>query len=199
MDIETGEDRKKRHPIDGSMSRVGKVAVAWVPTREISQDEWIAIGRRLGGISRCNQWWLGDWLRYGAGRWGERYVRAAKITGYDPRTLANVASIAAVFKASRRRDNLTWSHHAAVSALPELEQEEWLDRAASHRLSVADLRIELRAAKKGEGTENAEEESSHQIVFCPHCGHRLSDEDLKKKAARQNRHRDRRKHIGTHA
>jgi hypothetical protein len=26
--------------------------------------EWVAAGCRLGGISRCNQWWLGDRLRY---------------------------------------------------------------------------------------------------------------------------------------
>ncbi|HWO48080.1 MAG TPA: hypothetical protein VNM41_08470, partial [Solirubrobacterales bacterium] len=67
-------------------------------------------------MSRCNQWWLGDWVRYGADKWGEKYTQAARITGYDPRSLANMASIAAAFDSSRRRDDLTWSHHVAVAA-----------------------------------------------------------------------------------
>jgi hypothetical protein len=150
------------------------------------------VGRRLGGISRCNQWWLGDWVRYGAEKWGEKYTQAAKITGYDPRSLANMASISTAFKSSRRRDDLTWSHHVAVAALSEEEQESWLDRAAAEALSVADLRTELRAAPKrgkdalpaagvelgaspGEGVEGREDEPE---ILCPQCGYRLAQGDL---------------------
>lgn len=169
-------------------------AVAWQPKRNLARHEWLVVGKRLGGISRCNQWWLGDWVRYGAEKWGEKYTRAAKITGYDPRSLANMASIAASFGMSRRRDDLTWSHHVAVAALPEAEQEEWLDRAASEGLSVADLRTELRAAPKRDGDPRAADErdggeaavtreevavESHGTeVLCPQCGYRLAREDL---------------------
>lgn len=168
-------------------------AVAWQPKRNLAKHEWVVVGKRLGGISRCNQWWLGDWVRYGAEKWGEKYTRAAKITGYDPRSLANMASIAASFGMSRRRDDLTWSHHVAVAALPEAEQEEWLDRAASEGLSVADLRTELRAAPnrdedppsvndrdRGEaGVAREVTVESHGVeVLCPQCGYRLAREDL---------------------
>src|ERR1044072_3326935 len=126
-------------------------AVSWKPKRNLARPEWLVVGGRLGGISRCNQWWLGDWVRYGTEKWGEKYTRAAKITGYDPRSLANMASISAAFDSSRRRDDLTWSHHVTVAGLPEEEQERWLDRAAAENLSVADLRTELRAAPKRDG------------------------------------------------
>jgi hypothetical protein len=166
--------------------------VAWEPRRDLARNEWLVVGRRLGGISRCNQWWLGDWVRYGTERWGEKYTQAAKVTGYDPRTLANMASIAATFETSRRRDNLTWSHHVAVASLPEPEQETWLDRAVEAGFSVADLRTELRAALKqardgsvvapelvgaeveppdGDGSE------AHGSGVCPRCGYRLARRD----------------------
>ena len=169
-----------------------KPAVMWQPKRELGRHEWLVVGRRLGGVSRCNQWWLGDWVRYGAEKWGEKYTQAAKITGYDPRSLANMASVAAAFDSSRRRDDLTWSHHVAVAGLPEPEQETWLDRAAAEGLSVADLRTELRAApKRGKPVpvaeeagievgvrEGAEEGGSVPVVLCPQCGYRLGQEDL---------------------
>jgi hypothetical protein len=153
----------------------GRSPVAWEPRKQLERAEWVAIGRRLGGISRCNQWWLGDWIRYGAGKWGERYVRAAKITGYDPRSVANMSSIASAFELSRRREHLTWSHHAAVVGLPRESQDEWLERAAAKRWSVADLRIELRAAQKKRVEIDAQPESnpSQPRLICPRCGHRL--------------------------
>jgi hypothetical protein len=144
----------------------------------MDHPQWVAVGRRLGGISRSNQWWLGDWLRYGTAKWGERYVEAAKITGYDVRSLANMASLAGCFEMSRRRDNLTWSHHAVVAALDPDEQDTWLDMAAAERLSVADLRIELRSVERQRGgQERACAEPAMEDVsgfICPQCGYRAS-------------------------
>jgi hypothetical protein len=134
----------------------------------------VVIGRRLGKIGRYHQWWLGDWLRYGKSRWGKRYVEAARITGYDVRTLANIASVVSAFELSRRRDNLSWSHHAAVAALPLEKQEFWLDRAVAEGFSVADLRTELRSHERtalGPPSERASK--SEAAVVCPNCGQEL--------------------------
>ncbi len=157
-----------------------KAGIAWTPSRHIERPEWISIGRRLGRIGRCNQWWLGDWLRYGTSKWGEKYAEAARITGYDARSLANMASIASAFPLSRRRENLTWSHHAAVAGLPPEQQDEWLRRAQSERLSVADLRVELRGRQVAgeEGSEKEEAaEGAVQAIVCPRCGHRIEPEE----------------------
>lgn len=146
----------------------------------MGRKEWIIVGRRLGGIGRCNQWWLGDWVRYGNEKWGQKYTVASKITGYDPRTLANMSSIAAAFTLSRRRDVLTWSHHAAVAALPIEKQDAWLNRAVAEKLSVADLRTELRVWQKhvGDGDALTDEESTMDReegeIACPKCGYRMS-------------------------
>jgi hypothetical protein len=153
--------------------------MGWIPPDDhMDHPRWVAVGQRLGGISRSNQWWLGDWLRFGTAKWGEKYVEAAKITGYDVRSLANMASLAACFEMSRRRDNLTWSHHAVVAALDPDEQDRWLDLAVAERLSVSDLRIELhsverqRDAQERVSTEPAMESVSGFI--CPRCGYRVS-------------------------
>jgi hypothetical protein len=155
----------------------GIKAVGWIPPHDhLDHPRWVAVGRRLGGISRNNQWWLGDWLRYGTAKWGEKYVEAAQITGYDVRSLANMATLAACFEISRRRDNLSWSHHAVVAALDPDEQDRWLDLAASERLSVADLRIELRSVERRreaqERTYAQQEGEDASDFICPRCGYR---------------------------
>jgi hypothetical protein len=150
-------------------------SVAWTPTEDIAVNDWIRAGQRLGAMTRCSQWWLGDWVRYGTGRWGEKYKEAARITGYDIHSLRNIAYVAGRVEASRRRDNLTWSHHAEVCALDPAEQDRWLDLASSERMSVSDLRVELRSARRKDKTLE-EPAPAHlartpDTVTCPECEH----------------------------
>lgn len=159
--------------------------VAWMPAKDIDVHEWIHAGRRLGAMTRCSQWWLGDWIRYGTTRWGEKYKEASQITGYDIQSLRNIAYVAGRVEASRRRDGLTWSHHAEVSSLQPTDQEQWLDLAESEKMSVSDLRTELRAARRNDSkgepdgspaspdTDNA----ATGTVVCPECQHEFEVAD----------------------
>jgi signal transduction histidine kinase len=158
--------------------------VAWIVNGEMDMAEWIATGRNLGTMGRCSQWWLGDWIRYGNARFGERYVRAAKVTGYDVQSLMNMVWVAAAYEISRRREILSWSHHETLASLGEDEQEHWLDVACDNRLSVSDLRTELRAARAGAKVEAEAEaelsrvangvpvvvEAGPTVLRCPRCG-----------------------------
>ncbi len=117
---------------------------------------------------------MGDWLVYGTFRWGQKYTEAARITGYDTGSLRNMAWLAAQFPAPRRRATLTWCHHAAVAGLAPAEQDRWLDLVSDERLTVADLRLALRAARTHEDrpvapADEAEHNSEARII-CPHCG-----------------------------
>jgi hypothetical protein len=156
----------------GKVRARSTTAVAWTPSDGIDVHSWLREGHRLGGLTRCSQWWLGDWIRYGTTRWGEKYKQAAKVTGYDVQTLRNIAYVAGQIPASRRRDNLTWSHHAEVCALEPDEQDKWLDLAAEQRMSVADLRIELRGARREEEPAG-QSKSDVNVVECPSCEHRF--------------------------
>jgi hypothetical protein len=140
----------------------------------MERREWMLAGRRLGNISRCNQWWLGDWVRYGTARWGEKYTAAARLTGYDSRSLANMASVASAFPDSRRRDNLTWSHHAAVASLEIDEQDKWLDIAIADQLSVADFRTELRSHQHAKKATIHNQKTDQVLIFvCAQCGNEV--------------------------
>jgi hypothetical protein len=131
-------------------------AVAWVPVREMEFPEWAEAGRRLGAMGRCGQWGLGDWIRYGNTKFGERYAWAARVTAYDSQTLMNMVYVASRFEISRRRENLSWSHHETLAALQPDEQDYWLDRAIADHLSVSDLRLELRASRRNEASPSAD-------------------------------------------
>lgn len=58
----------------GARRTAGVSKVAWIPSSELVHSDWLATGRRLGAIGRCSQWWIGDWIRYGTARWGEKYA-----------------------------------------------------------------------------------------------------------------------------
>ncbi len=120
------------------------VGPGWRPGDDMDLPAWVEQGRRLGRHARWSKWWIGDWLIYGNSRWGEKYTRAARILGYDKKTLANIVYVAKRFDFSRRREELSWSHHEVVAPLTVDEQEEWLECASSQRLSVRDLRDEVR-------------------------------------------------------
>jgi hypothetical protein len=114
---------RERHPrrSSGAISKV-----AWIPQGGLGQAEWLATGRRLGAIGRCSQWWIGDWIRYGTSRWGEKYAEAARVTGYDVASLRNMAWVASQFELSLRSDKLTWSHHVLLAPLETDEKKRWL-------------------------------------------------------------------------
>jgi len=147
-----------------------------MPQADLAHSEWLATGRRLGAIGRCSQWWIGDWIRYGTAKWGEKYAEAARVTGYDVASLRNMAWVASRFDLSLRSDKLTWSHHVLLAPLEPDEQRRWLQRAAEERLSVADLRVELRALREGDrepSTAAAATGRGDADLVCPHCGHAL--------------------------
>lgn len=152
--------------------------IAWVPQRDLGHSDWLATGRRLGAIGRCSQWWIGDWVRYGTSRWGEKYAEAARVTGYDVASLRNMAWVASRFDLSLRNDKLTWSHHVLLAPFEPDAQSEWLRRASEERLSVADLRLELRALREGRskssGRAVAAAREDGDVAVCPHCGHALA-------------------------
>lgn len=146
---------------------------AWRLESDISSAEWASQGKRLGALGRGAGWWIGDWLRYGNERFGERYARAARITGYDAQTLMNMVYVASRFDFSRRREGLSWSHHAELAAMAEEEQEQWLDAAERERMSIRCMRQEIRreARLRAAPEPRSARPSTRSVeLVCPQCG-----------------------------
>ena len=162
--------------IPATRAQVGLTSKSWSPRAALTVADWVRLGRGLGALSRASGWWLGDWLRYGNARYGERYGAAARITGYDVQSLMNMAYVAGRFDVSRRREDLSFSHHAEVASLPAEEQDRWLDRASIESLSVRSLRSKLRRAREAAHPQLESPARSRRPdeLVCPECGHRLA-------------------------
>ena len=107
-----------------------------------TSENWSELGRRLQTFESSSKWWLGDWLRDGE-KYGETYKRAVN-EGFVYGTAANLVSIAKKFEISRRRENLTWSHHAVVAALEAADADRLLAQAEAESWSVKRLRAAVR-------------------------------------------------------
>lgn len=128
-------------PGAASFSRSG---ITFPPS--LSQGTWEGIGARLAQVSNSSAWWLADWLIYGETSFSGRYRDALARTGLDYQTLRNYAWVARRFDQSRRREGLSFAHHAEVARLSPPEQDYWLRRAEDGEWSRNRLREEVRAS-----------------------------------------------------
>ncbi|MFD8146659.1 LmbU family transcriptional regulator [Streptomyces sp. NPDC059708] len=110
------------------------------------QRSWEEIGSQLRDLASSSAWWLGDWLLFGETAYSGRYREAVGRTGLDYQTLRNYAWVARRFEHGRRRDALSFAHHAEVARLARPEQDYWLRRAEEQGWSRNELRRQLRAA-----------------------------------------------------
>lgn len=154
--------------------------MAWTAVAVLAYEDWCQVGARLSVADRASSWWLGDWLRFGMRRYGRRYADAARLTGYDEKTLRNLVYVSGRYDVHRRHEDLSWSHHSELAALDAADQDRWLARASRERLSIQALRRELAAWRKRKhavGIDGAAVPLSPAVVpdtsACPRCGYLL--------------------------
>lgn len=96
-------------------------------------------------------WWMGDALLFGDRKWGEMYPQAIQEKyqrEYD--TLAHYVYVCRAFPSWRRRQNLSFTHHREMAALPASQCEEIMEEAepsegdARPRLSTREVRERVR-------------------------------------------------------
>ena len=166
--------------------RARTTAVAWLGHADLTVNEWQTFGPRIGLVSKSANWWLGDWVRFGQRRYEQRYKRASELTGYDEQTLMNLVYVAGRFDVSRRREAVSWSHHAELAKLDVVDQELWLSRITTERLSVRKLRTALRSAEQAAASPETSDFAVLEVraftlqlersIVCPHCGEVFTSE-----------------------
>lgn len=100
---------------------------------DISREEWIQLGQKLGNAGRSIGFLIGDWLNYGNGKgdWGDTYTEAMRITGLEYKTLSEYASVSRKIHFSMRLENLSFSLHHKVAPIKDDEaKRKWLRIAA---------------------------------------------------------------------
>lgn len=110
---------------------------------------WRNLGRQIFVISDSSAWWLGDWLIYGQAEYPDRYKHAVAETSLDYQTLRNYAWVARRFSPNRRREKLSFQHHAEVASLAEDDQEICLNQAEEHSWSRNELRRQIQGRREG--------------------------------------------------
>ena len=117
------------------------------PTAWETREAWLEAGRQLGRRIERDRWALGDWACHGERAYGDLAAAAVEI-GVAAKTLSNLASVARKIETSRRREVLSWDHHAAVASLPADAGDALLDRAEAEGWSRRVMREEAQAASE---------------------------------------------------
>jgi hypothetical protein len=134
-------------------------AVGYRVQEDLDYDTYQRLLDHLLTMQYSAGWWLGDLLLQFEGDYGEKYKAALpdrRESEARYQTCRDTKWVADKFEFSRRRENLSFSHHRELAPLKLDEQDLWLDRAEQGKWSVRHLREHLRAAKKPEMTEAPE-------------------------------------------
>lgn len=123
-------------------------------------DGLVAIIVDLFRVEDTVQWAIGDGLIYGADTLGMSVAQisaALAERGIRPalQTLQNYASVARSIPVSRRREGLSFSHHAEVATLPPEAQDELMTMAIEHGWRVRRLRQERYRVQRPESPDQA--------------------------------------------
>ena len=119
---------------------------------DLTYERWLEVGQTLQQMERSIGFWLADWWAYGERKWGELSAQAIKeLTGHERTTLWNYGSVARAIDPSRRREELSFSHHVEVAKVareaPDFA-DELLDRAVREKLTREEFRDEVRRATR---------------------------------------------------
>lgn len=109
--------------------------------------QWELALKWCEAAQQASPWWVADLLAYGEKTYGSTYAAAIDATKYTEESLRNLKSIAKAVQLSRRRDNLSFTHHAEVASLPPQQQDYWLDKAETEELSTHALRRQIHESK----------------------------------------------------
>jgi len=111
---------------------------------EQTEEEWALGGKFLGFLGSWLPWAVGDWLKQGQWRWGEKYAQAASETGFKEERLVQYQWVASHVDNRTRCTDLSWSHHREVADLDAGKQAEWLTRARDEGMTANELRLAIR-------------------------------------------------------
>ncbi len=117
-------------------------------TDDTPVEVWGAVVTRLLTQHKRIEWAIADAINFGSRRYGEVYAQWVEQTQLAKKTLANIAWVGRSIESSRRREDLDFSYHAEVAALPPVEQDALLEDAVEQGMTRYDLRAAARERKQ---------------------------------------------------
>lgn len=105
------------------------------------------------GLGDAVRWWVGDLLLFAEARWGEEHAQLIDGLRLSEHQVRRYRVAAERIAPSRRRENLSFSHHEAVLTLDPPDQARLLNLAATSRMTLDALRDAVRDHKAFEEPE----------------------------------------------
>ncbi len=121
-------------------------------------DEAATVWETLKTLHGGTMWWMGDFLNWAEGRFGELAAQLEDATGFAYQTQANAKSVASRVPARVRVESLSWTHHREVAALDPDEQRRLLSLADANGWTTRELHDEIATPSIGDR------------CTCPSCG-----------------------------
>lgn len=140
--------------------------------KDLTFEEWNAIGSSFGTALQTAAWCIGDWMVYGERKWSKQLLlngaafdpatpnripshvfdMAVTATGLDRQTISKYAEVCRKIPMDERRINLSFGHHRLLAPLPSPQRLEWMalltDSESVKLPTVKRLAISLRLAEK---------------------------------------------------
>ena len=133
-------------------------------------SDYYEAGTKIHSLHKSTSWLLADLLQYGDVHYGEQFSQVVSDWGYRPETLRNALYVARRWPKQRRRKELTFAHHQAVSSVDEAVADEMLEIAVKNGYSVKELRV---LKREYASQLNDEPEKEEIKSLCPNCGYEL--------------------------
>jgi hypothetical protein len=119
----------------------------------LDRKQWIdgvvkPLSELIHTMQQSARWWWGDALAYGEQNYGD-IANMADQFGKDYDSMAACKYVSQRLPITRRRVELSWSHHAEVAMAiddPNV-MDQWLERAAKDGMSKSQLRKAIRMSK----------------------------------------------------
>jgi hypothetical protein len=153
-------DLVRPEPLDllRRMEAEGKATLTSLDLGEIVEWEtFAALCTWLGRLRDGTAWWIADALLHGDAVFGFEASQAEAFLRRSPETLRRWQWVAERVPPSRRRLELSFTHHEAVASrkLAPAEQVRWLDHAIEHGLSADELRAAVQCSLANESASAA--------------------------------------------
>jgi N6-adenosine-specific RNA methylase IME4 len=149
------------HIVDGAtLTRTGLTISGDMP-----YERWEFLGEKLREFEGSVMWWIGDWLNYGEGTYGEKASQALEASDYAYQTLKVARWVSERVARVSRLTNLSWSHHQEVAALEPAEQDAILGKAAEHGMTRKELREFVRIYKRKQTQPTNFPEGQYRVIY----------------------------------
>lgn len=99
-------------------------------------------------------WWIGDLVVLALERYGDDAFEVLDVPVHMVDAVERWRAVAAKVPKSVRRDDVSWSHHAAVANLPHEEQRHVLARCADNVMTLREVQEYVRRRKSEDASRH---------------------------------------------